>query len=31
MIWQNSEQIRQTLEATFNEIWDKRMRDVKTI
>jgi [NiFe] hydrogenase assembly HybE family chaperone len=31
MIWQNSEQIRQTLEATFNEIWDKRMRDLPVV
>jgi [NiFe] hydrogenase assembly HybE family chaperone len=31
MIWQNSEQIRQTLETTFNEILDKRMRDMPVV
>jgi [NiFe] hydrogenase assembly HybE family chaperone len=31
MIWQNSEHIRHTLETAFNEIWDKRMRDVPVV
>lgn len=31
MIWQNNEQIRHTLETTFNEILDKRMRDLPVV
>jgi [NiFe] hydrogenase assembly HybE family chaperone len=31
MIWKNSEQIRHTLETTFNEILDKRMRDLPVV
>ncbi|MEE7626661.1 [NiFe]-hydrogenase assembly chaperone HybE [Methylobacter sp. Wu8] len=31
MIWQNSEQIRHTLETTFNEILDKRMRELPVV
>jgi [NiFe] hydrogenase assembly HybE family chaperone len=31
MIWQNSEQIRQTLETTFNQILDKRMHDMPVV
>jgi [NiFe] hydrogenase assembly HybE family chaperone len=31
MTWQNNEQIRHTLEATFNEILDKRMRDLPVV
>ncbi|MDO9140594.1 MAG: [NiFe]-hydrogenase assembly chaperone HybE [Methylobacter sp.] len=31
MIWQNSEQIRHTLEAAFNDILAKRMRDVPVV
>ena len=31
MIWQNSEQIRHTLETTFNEILDQRMRELPVV
>jgi [NiFe] hydrogenase assembly HybE family chaperone len=31
MIWQNNEQIRHTLETTFNEILDTRMRDLPMV
>lgn len=31
MIWQNSEQIQHTLETTFNEILDKRMRELPVV
>lgn len=31
MIWQNSEQVRHTLETTFNEILDKRMRELPVV
>ncbi|TAN68619.1 MAG: [NiFe]-hydrogenase assembly, chaperone, HybE [Methylobacter sp.] len=31
MIWQNSKQITHTLETTFNEILDKRMRDLPVV
>lgn len=31
MIWQNSEQISHTLETTFNEILDKRMRGLPVV
>jgi [NiFe] hydrogenase assembly HybE family chaperone len=31
MIWQNSKQISHTLETAFNEMLDKRMRDLPVV